>query len=85
MIIYINTVTRECFNESGDFFKSNMPQIPYLSKEDVKIVLCTSTDGGNDAGASPENWTRDTSYSNINGIGAIITVDSDFIHKIKGS
>lgn len=85
MIIYINTVTRECFNESGDFFKSNMPQIPYLSKEDVKIVLCTSTDGGNDAGASPENWTRDTSYANINGIGAIITVDSDFIHKIKGS
>ena len=85
MKIYINTVTRECFNESGDFFKSNMPQIPYLSKEDVKIVLCTSTDGGNDAGASPENWTRDTSYANINGVGAIITVDGDFIHKIKGS
>lgn len=85
MIIYINTVTRECFNESGDFFKSNMPQIPYLSNEDVKIVLCTSTDGGNDAGAIPENWTRDTSYANINGIGAIITVDNDFIHKIKGS
>lgn len=83
MIIYINTVTRECFNESGDFFKSNMPQIPYLSKEDVKIVLCTSTDGGNDAGASPENWTRDTSY-NVSGIGAMLTVDSDYIHKLKG-
>lgn len=85
MKIYINTVTRECFNESGDFFKSNMPQIPYLSEEKVQIILCTSTDGGNDAGASPENWTRDTSYANINGIGAIVTVDSDFIHKIKGS
>lgn len=83
MIIYINTVTRECFNESGDFFKSNMPQIPYLSKEDVKIVLCTITDGGNDAGASPENWTRDTSY-NVAGIGAMLTVDSDYIHKLKG-
>lgn len=85
MIIYINTVTRECFNESGDFFKSNMPQIPYLSQEEVKIILCTSTDGGNDAGASPENWARDTSYANISGVGAKVTVDSDFIHKIKGS
>ena len=81
MIIYINTVTRECFNESGDFFKSNMPQIPYLSKEYVKIVLCTSTDGGNDAGASPESWTRDTS-NNVAGIGAMLTVDSDYMHKL---
>ena len=83
MIIYVNTVTRECFNESGDFFKSNMPQIPYLSKEDVKIVLCTSTDGGNDAGVDPTMWTRDTSY-NVAGIGAMLTVDSDYIHKLKG-
>lgn len=85
MDIYINTVTRECFDENGDSFRNGMPQLAYKSKENVRIILCSETPENDEAGVLPSEWTRDTSYSAIPGIGAMLTVDNDYIHKLKGT
>ena len=81
--IYFNTTSREAFDADGNQFRSGMPRLAYMSRDMVRVILCSETPENDNAGADPSTWTRDTSY-NVAGIGAMLTVDSDYIHKLKG-
>ena len=81
--IYFNTTSREAFDADGNQFRSGMPRLAYMSRDTVKVILCSETPENDNAGVDPTTWTRDTSY-NVSGIGAMLTVDSDYIHKLKG-
>lgn len=81
--IYFNTTSREAFDADGNQFRSGMPRLAYMSRDTVKVILCSETPENDNAGVDPTTWTRDASY-NVSGIGAMLTVDSDYIHKLKG-
>ena len=81
--IYFNTTSREAFDADGNQFRSGMPRLAYMSRDTVRVILCSETPENDNAGVDPTTWTRDTSY-NVAGIGAMLTVDSDYIHKLKG-
>lgn len=81
--IYFNTTSREAFDADGDQFRSGMPRLAYMSRDTVRVILCSETPENDNAGVDPATWTRDTSY-NVAGISAMLTVDSDYIHKLKG-
>ena len=81
--IYFNTTSREAFDADGNQFRSGMPRLAYMSRDTVRVILCSETPENDNAGVDPATWTRDTSY-NVSGIGAMLTVDSDYIHKLKG-
>lgn len=81
--IYFNTTSREAFDADGNQFRSGMPRLAYMSRDTVRVILCSETPENDNAGVDPTTWTRDTSY-NVSGIGAMLTVDSDYIHKLKG-
>lgn len=81
--IYFNTASREAFDADGNQFRSGMPRLAYMSRDTVKVILCSETPENDNAGVDPTTWTRDTSY-NVAGVGAMLTVDSDYIHKLKG-
>lgn len=81
--IYFNTTSREAFDADGNQFRSGMPRLAYMSRDTVRVILCSETPENDNAGVDPATWTRDSSY-NVSGIGAMLTVDSDYIHKLKG-
>lgn len=81
--IYFNTTSREAFDADGNQFRSGMPRLAYMSRDTVRVILCSETPENDNAGVDPTTWTRDTSY-NVAGVGAMLTVDSDYIHKLKG-
>ena len=81
--IYFNTTSREAFDADGNQFRSGMPRLAYMSRDTVRVILCSETPENDNAGVDPTTWTRDSSY-NVSGIGAMLTVDSDYIHKLKG-
>lgn len=81
--IYFNTTSREAFDADGNQFRSGMPRLAYMSRDTVRVILCSETPENDNAGVDTTTWTRDTSY-NVAGIGAMLTVDSDYIHKLKG-
>ena len=82
---YLNTIDSEFYDADGNLWRDNFPQLIVGGHEEIRIILCTNTDNASTDLADPENWERDVSYANINGISALLTVDSDSIHYIKGS
>lgn len=82
---FLNTTTGEWFNQDGDPFKNGKPAMPFQSRDEIQITICSETPDAGDEGVNVENWTRDTSFANISGISAVITCDNDYIHKLKGA
>lgn len=82
--LFLNTVTRRWYDKDGDPFGDGMPQGAYLSREDVKITLCKETPDAGATGVDVSTWTRDDSLASMPGVGAMLTIDSDRIHKLKG-
>ena len=82
--LFLNTVTRRWYDKDGDPFGDGMPRGAYLSREDVKITLCRETPNAGAAGVDVSTWTRDASLASVSGVGAMLTIDSDRIHKLKG-
>lgn len=84
MKLYINTATREFFDKDGVRLASDTPKIPYKSRQEVVLQLCTDTPDADTPGISPETeWRKDTSF-NLPGVSAILSVDNDFKRRNKG-
>lgn len=84
LLMYVNTVTRQWFDRDGNLFRKNSPEMPFLSRDTIKIVVCRETPDAGEENANPENWTRDNSFSGITGLDSKLTVDNDYQHKISG-
>lgn len=82
---YLNTIDSEFYDADGNLWRNGYPQLIVGGHEEIKIILCTNTEDASTGLADPDRWERDGSYSNINGISALLTVDSDSIHYLKGT
>ena len=82
--LFLNTVTRRWYDKDGNPFRDGMPRGAYQSREDVKITLCKETPNAGAAGVDVSTWTRDDSIAAVSGVGAMLTIDSDRVHKLKG-
>lgn len=87
LTMYLNTVSREWFNQYGEPFRSYMPEMTFRSRDTVTINCCTATPNAGESGVdtSPGNWLRDTSFAGISGLGAMLTADDDYAQKLRGS
>lgn len=84
MKLYINTSERNFFDKNGASLADETPQIPYKSRQEIILQLCTATPDADSPGVNPEtDWPQDTSF-NIPGVSAILSVDSDFKRRNKG-
>lgn len=82
--IYINTniTTGDHFDRFGASFRDYTPEVSYKSTFRVKWQLFTDTPGANSASVDMEKWTKATTFA---GCGAMLTCDSDYIHRITGT
>lgn len=81
---FLNTSENIFLDESGNFWRDKTPELTIRGNEEITINLVNaSPDYGTEA-AAPENWPADTSWSERNGISAMLTIDSDYKHRIKG-
>lgn len=82
-ILYLNTTTGEWFDKFGVPFRDQMPQVSFQGRETIRIYTVTATPDAGELGIDPSSWEVDTQWSAM-GANAQITVDNDYIHKIKG-
>lgn len=82
---YLNTTSPQWFGLDGNPFRDNSPSMAFQSRDTVKIIACTETPEAGEENVDPTSWPRDASWAAIPGIGAKITVDNDYIHKLKGT
>ncbi|WP_288594143.1 LamG domain-containing protein, partial [uncultured Victivallis sp.] len=82
---YLNTTSPQWFGLDGNPFRDNNPSMAFQSRDTVKIIACTETPEAGEENVDPTSWPRDVSWAAISGIGAKITVDNDYIHKLKGT
>lgn len=82
---YLNTIDAEFYDADGNLWRDGYPQLIVGGHEEINIILCTDTANAASDLAAPEEWERDTSFAAIDGISAILTIDSDNIHYIKGT
>ena len=82
---YLNTTSPQWFGLDGNPFRDNSPSMAFQSRDTVKIIACTETPEAGEENVDPTSWPRDASWAAISGIGAKITVDNDYIHKLKGT
>lgn len=85
LTLYLNTITREWFDANGEPFPSNMPEVAYQSRETVNVYLKSETPDAGGLGVDPAQWPADTTWAGMDGVGALLTIDSDFTHKLKGT
>ncbi len=80
----LNIVTKTFYNVNGSEFYDGMPQIAFQNNEQVNIQLYSDTpNAGTDGLDISTDWTKYTGYNNIGGIGALLTVDNNYTHRIK--
>lgn len=84
LTLYVNSVEDEWYDDAGQPFGRNTPSVPYKGRDTLKIVLCSATPNAGELSANPTEWTRDSRFS-ADGIGAKITVDNDYVHKLFGT
>lgn len=84
LTLYVNSVEDEWYDDAGQPFGRNTPSVPYKGRDTLKIVLCSATPNAGELSANPTEWTRDSRFS-AEGIGAKITVDNDYQHKLFGT
>lgn len=81
---FLNTSENLFLDENGNFWRGGTPELTIRGNEEITIdLVIASPDYGTEA-AAPDNWPADTSWSEKNGISAMLTVDSDYKHRIKG-
>lgn len=79
--LFLNTTTREWFDVAGNPLADGTPKLTYSTTEVVVIYLKKETPGAGELGVSPHSWLADTNYTDAL---AKLTIDSDYIHRIKG-
>lgn len=83
-ILYLNTTTGEWFDQFGAPFADASPQVSFQGRETLQIHAVTDTPNAGELGVNPANWQHDTQWAAL-GASALITVDNDYIHKLRGT
>lgn len=83
MKLYLNTIQREWYDETGSPFSDSYPQIPFGNVESVTVQCCTDTPNAGTEGVDPAtDWTKDTQFT---GMSALMTVDNNFKRHLKAT
>ena len=84
--IFTDVVTRKHYNADGNLFSSSMPQMFFGSTETVYWQLCQNVFDLDSATQTPDaDWTKYTGFADMAGIGAFLTADNNYTHKLKGA
>ena len=82
LILYLDTTTGRWYDANGVELESASPKIAFQSREQICIRTVTATSDTMPLSADPVSWPRDTQWA---GKLAKITVDNDYIHKLRGT
>lgn len=80
--VYLNTTTMEWFSQLGEPLGEHSPQVAFQARETIGIIAVTDTPNAGELGVDPTVWPIDRQWADA---GAQITIDSDYIHKLRGS
>ena len=80
--IYLNTVENIFYDANGSWFPDNSPELSVGGKEEIHLFLKR---GAGDEPSAPTTWAPDTSWGDIPGIAAMVTVDDDYRKYMKGT
>lgn len=80
LILYLDTTSGRWYNCNGAETESPFPKIAFQSREELCIITVTGTPDTMPLPEDPLSWPRDTQWG---AYLAKITVDNDYIHKIK--
>lgn len=76
--IFLNTQEQRFLDNTGKMFSSSMPELTIGGEETFCFFLKNSTPDWGMAAARPSEWPADTSWSEIPGISAMLTIDDDY-------
>lgn len=82
---YYNTTENTFFDADGSFWRDFTPELAVKGNEKINLILVKDSPENTTAEADPETWERDSSWSEIQGISALLTIDDDYQHRIKGT
>lgn len=80
--IYIDTISRNFYDESGTPFADGYPRLAYKRREKFIFQLCKESPDAGTPGVDPEAWAKDTSFG-LPGITGLLSVDKDFLRRRK--
>ncbi len=84
--IFTDVTSRRHFNVDGNLFSNDMPQMFFGGTETVYWQLCQNVFDLDTETQTPEtDWPKYTGFSDISGIGAFLTADNNYTHKLKGT
>ena len=73
------------YNENGDAFASDAPVIPFGNSERVVIQLYAEANSANSGSEVVAGWTKYTEFDGMEGLGAILATDNNFLHWFRTS
>lgn len=86
---YLDTTDSIWLDENGNFWRNTFPAMIVGGHETLRVILVTSSPGRGTAAANPSQWPRDTSWTAGAGsgetIGAMVTVDNDYLRRNRGT
>lgn len=82
---YLDTTEYIWMDEKGVPWPDNSPEMIVGGQEEIEIILVTASDDRGMVSANPEEWPRDTSWADMSGISAMLTMDNDSMAKLKGT
>ena len=82
--LYLNTATKEWFDANGNSLRSDSPEVSFQTQEKFVIFAKSQTPYSNTEGVKPDTWPVDQTLVNTPGLGALATIDSDYIRNLKG-
>ena len=80
--IYIDTISRNFYDESGTPFADGYPRLAYKRREKFIFQLVKESPDAGTPGVDPEAWAKDTAFA-LPGITALLSVDKDFLRRRK--
>ena len=84
MKTFLNTAETLFLDETGQMFRDGFPRLIVGGHETVEIQLVKESPSYGTEEAAPDTWAVDSSWGEIDGISAILTIDNDYIHRIAG-
>jgi hypothetical protein len=84
MKTYLNTTDTLFLDETGQMFRDGFPRLIVGGHETVEIQLVKESPNYGTEEAAPDRWAADSSWGEIDGISAMLTIDNDYIHRIAG-
>lgn len=83
--VYLNTQDGIFLDHKGDIFRDAFPQFAAISREKLHFKLVSTSPGYGSGVADTGSWQADTSWAEDGGISAMLTIDNDYRHRIKGT